>query len=171
MFRFSAHCLESYKGTPCVCVCVGVRSQAWRMASRRLSKLLTHRRYIWNNFAKKSPTTLLFSAKALFCFSFFPRVCLPFRLISQWFLVCALFFRYLFALQIKKDIVNGFLPCNDNTSALLASYLVQSEFFRRVLNIFSWRYLNFAATKLSKILKVPKHMDFLFQCRLLGNRW
>jgi len=35
--------------------------------------------------------------------------------------------RYLFALQIKKDIVNGFLPCNDNTSALLASYLVQME--------------------------------------------
>lgn len=148
---------------------VGVRSRAWWMASRRLSKLLTHRRYIWNNFAKKSPTTLLFSAKALFCFSFSFQEFSSFRLISQWFLVCALFFRYLFALQIKKDIVNGFLPCNDNTSALLASYLVQSELFRRFLSIFSWRCLNFAPTKLSTILKISLKYGFPLPMPVAGK--
>uniref|UniRef100_A0A1I8HCQ0 FERM domain-containing protein n=1 Tax=Macrostomum lignano TaxID=282301 RepID=A0A1I8HCQ0_9PLAT len=37
------------------------------------------------------------------------------------------FSRFLFSLQIKRDIVNGLLPCCDNTAALLASYLVQGE--------------------------------------------
>lgn len=35
--------------------------------------------------------------------------------------------RYLFALQIKRDLVTGAMPCNDATAALLASYIVQAE--------------------------------------------
>jgi len=35
--------------------------------------------------------------------------------------------RYLFSLQIKRDLANGQLQCNDNTAALMASYIVQAE--------------------------------------------
>ncbi|CAF1099568.1 unnamed protein product [Adineta ricciae] len=37
------------------------------------------------------------------------------------------FTRYLFALQIKRDLHLGTLLCSDNTAALLASYIVQAE--------------------------------------------
>ncbi|XP_073455265.1 FERM domain-containing protein 7 isoform X1 [Aquarana catesbeiana] len=35
--------------------------------------------------------------------------------------------RYLFALQIKKDLASGKLPCNDNSGALMTSYIIQAE--------------------------------------------
>uniref|UniRef100_A0A672JHF7 FERM, ARHGEF and pleckstrin domain-containing protein 2 n=1 Tax=Salarias fasciatus TaxID=181472 RepID=A0A672JHF7_SALFA len=35
--------------------------------------------------------------------------------------------RYLFSLQIKRDLMEGRLVCSENTGALLASHLVQSE--------------------------------------------
>jgi len=35
--------------------------------------------------------------------------------------------RYLFGLQIKRDLAVGHLQCNDNTAALMASYIVQGE--------------------------------------------
>ncbi|XP_030649130.1 FERM domain-containing protein 7 [Chanos chanos] len=35
--------------------------------------------------------------------------------------------RYLFALQIKQDLSNGSLTCNDNSAALLVSHLLQAE--------------------------------------------
>ncbi|XP_074046789.1 FERM, ARHGEF and pleckstrin domain-containing protein 2 isoform X2 [Macrotis lagotis] len=35
--------------------------------------------------------------------------------------------RYLFTLQIKRDLVEERLPCSDNTAALLTSHLLQSE--------------------------------------------
>ncbi|XP_041075662.1 FERM domain-containing protein 7-like [Polyodon spathula] len=35
--------------------------------------------------------------------------------------------RYLFALQIRQDLANGGLPCNDNSAALLVSHILQSE--------------------------------------------
>ncbi|XP_036368540.1 FERM, ARHGEF and pleckstrin domain-containing protein 1-like [Octopus sinensis] len=35
--------------------------------------------------------------------------------------------RYLFALQVKRDLKTEALPCSDNTLALLASYIVQAE--------------------------------------------
>lgn len=35
--------------------------------------------------------------------------------------------RYLFGLQIKRDLAMGQLQCNDNTAALMASYIVQAE--------------------------------------------
>ncbi|XP_042335261.1 FERM domain-containing protein 7 isoform X2 [Sceloporus undulatus] len=34
--------------------------------------------------------------------------------------------RYLFTLQIKKDLASGRLPCSDNSSALMVSHLLQS---------------------------------------------
>ncbi|XP_048240865.1 FERM, ARHGEF and pleckstrin domain-containing protein 2-like isoform X2 [Haliotis rufescens] len=37
------------------------------------------------------------------------------------------FTRYLFALQIKQDLLSGVMPCSDNTAALLASYIAQAE--------------------------------------------
>ncbi|XP_065569964.1 FERM, ARHGEF and pleckstrin domain-containing protein 2-like [Artemia franciscana] len=37
------------------------------------------------------------------------------------------FTRYLFGLQIKRDLAQGILHCHDSTSALLASYIVQAE--------------------------------------------
>ena len=37
------------------------------------------------------------------------------------------FHRYLFALQIKRDLSLGILLCSDNTAALLASYVVQGK--------------------------------------------
>ncbi|XP_039547452.1 FERM, ARHGEF and pleckstrin domain-containing protein 2 isoform X3 [Pimephales promelas] len=37
------------------------------------------------------------------------------------------FSRYLFSLQIKRDLIDGRLNCTENTAALLASHLVQSE--------------------------------------------
>ncbi|KAG7497821.1 FERM domain-containing protein 7 [Solea senegalensis] len=35
--------------------------------------------------------------------------------------------RYLFALQIKQDLSNGSLTCNDNSAALLVAHILQSE--------------------------------------------
>lgn len=35
--------------------------------------------------------------------------------------------RYLFCLQIKRDLATGVLQCNDNTAALMASYIVQAS--------------------------------------------
>ncbi|MGH0157250.1 UNVERIFIED_CONTAM: hypothetical protein FKN15_059913 [Acipenser sinensis] len=34
---------------------------------------------------------------------------------------------YLFALQIRQDLANGGLPCNDNSAALMVSHILQSE--------------------------------------------
>ncbi|KAG5892962.1 hypothetical protein JTB14_015008 [Gonioctena quinquepunctata] len=35
--------------------------------------------------------------------------------------------RYLFCLQVKRDLSQGYMQCNENTSALMASYIVQAE--------------------------------------------
>uniref|UniRef100_A0A672MV19 FERM domain-containing protein n=1 Tax=Sinocyclocheilus grahami TaxID=75366 RepID=A0A672MV19_SINGR len=35
--------------------------------------------------------------------------------------------RYLFALQIKQDLSNGSLTCNDNSAALLVSHILQAQ--------------------------------------------
>jgi FERM N-terminal domain/FERM central domain len=35
--------------------------------------------------------------------------------------------RYLFCLQVKRDLATGSLQCNDNTAALMASYIVQGS--------------------------------------------
>lgn len=33
--------------------------------------------------------------------------------------------RFLFCLQVKRDLASGVLQCNDNTAAIMASYIVQ----------------------------------------------
>ncbi|CAH0557314.1 unnamed protein product [Brassicogethes aeneus] len=35
--------------------------------------------------------------------------------------------RYLFCLQVKRDLSQGYMQCNDNTAAIMASYIVQAE--------------------------------------------
>ncbi|XP_065313478.1 uncharacterized protein LOC135922894 isoform X2 [Gordionus sp. m RMFG-2023] len=35
--------------------------------------------------------------------------------------------RYLYCLQLKRDLSDGTMPCSDSTSALLASYIVQAD--------------------------------------------
>ncbi|XP_044268600.1 FERM, ARHGEF and pleckstrin domain-containing protein 1-like isoform X1 [Tribolium madens] len=35
--------------------------------------------------------------------------------------------RYLFCLQVKRDLAQGLMQCNENTAALMASYIVQAE--------------------------------------------
>lgn len=35
------------------------------------------------------------------------------------------FTRYLFCLQVKRDLAMGCIQCNENTAALMASYIVQ----------------------------------------------
>ncbi|XP_063922727.1 FERM, ARHGEF and pleckstrin domain-containing protein 1-like isoform X3 [Zophobas morio] len=37
------------------------------------------------------------------------------------------FTRYLFCLQVKRDLAQGLMQCNENTAALMASYIVQAE--------------------------------------------
>ncbi|XP_038209437.1 FERM, ARHGEF and pleckstrin domain-containing protein 1 isoform X2 [Zerene cesonia] len=37
------------------------------------------------------------------------------------------FTRYLFCLQVKRDLAHGCIQCNENTAALMASYIVQAE--------------------------------------------
>lgn len=39
------------------------------------------------------------------------------------------FTRYLFCLQVKKDLATGCIQCNENTAALMASYIVQGREF------------------------------------------
>lgn len=36
--------------------------------------------------------------------------------------------RYLFCLQVKRDLANGNLQCSDNSAALMASYIVQGNY-------------------------------------------
>ena len=45
--------------------------------------------------------------------------------------------RYLFSLQIKRDLAAGQLHCNDNTAALMASYIVQGE--HQVTHVKNWK--------------------------------
>lgn len=57
------------------------------------------------------------------------------------------FTRYLFCLQIKRDLAQGLLQCNDNTAALMASYIVQGNyntvvFFSLILNLNLTNYIN-----------------------------
>ena len=47
--------------------------------------------------------------------------------------------RYLFSLQIKRDLAQGHLQCNDNTAALMASYIVQGEQWIDYLRCEKWR--------------------------------
>ena len=45
--------------------------------------------------------------------------------------------RYLFALQVKRDLLTGVLPCHEHTAILLASYIVQCQYHSNVDDSFS----------------------------------
>ncbi|PAA53101.1 hypothetical protein BOX15_Mlig028165g2 [Macrostomum lignano] len=65
--------------------------------------------------------------------------------------------RFLFALQIKRDLVNGLLPCAENTMALLASYLVQAE----IGDFLEEEYLDTLYLTQLKVLPQPYTEDLL----------
>uniref|UniRef100_A0A8C2Z7E1 FERM domain-containing protein n=1 Tax=Cyclopterus lumpus TaxID=8103 RepID=A0A8C2Z7E1_CYCLU len=43
--------------------------------------------------------------------------------------------RYLFALQIKQDLSNGSLTCNDNSAALLVSHILQCKHYVKTVSL------------------------------------
>ncbi|CAH8668571.1 unnamed protein product [Heterobilharzia americana] len=63
--------------------------------------------------------------------------------------------RYLFALQIKRDLVTGTLLCSENTAALLASYIVQGNIHTVYVEIDSFQHKNVSMSS-SRLLNVPK---------------
>ncbi|XP_012527358.1 FERM, ARHGEF and pleckstrin domain-containing protein 1 isoform X2 [Monomorium pharaonis] len=72
------------------------------------------------------------------------------------------FTRYLFCLQIKRDLAQGLLQCNDNTAALMASYIVQAECGDYVIEDYPDH------TYLSTYKFVP-HQDQEFERRIMEN--
>lgn len=48
--------------------------------------------------------------------------------------------RYLYALQIKRDLAEGLLLCSDATASLLASYILQGEYSIIVFLFFFYFY-------------------------------
>ena len=57
--------------------------------------------------------------------------------------------RYLFCLQIKRDLAMGSLQCNDNTAALMASYVVQGNRNEILLTSFTFGILIFLFSLIS----------------------
>uniref|UniRef100_A0A1B6CJ10 Moesin/ezrin/radixin homolog 1 n=1 Tax=Clastoptera arizonana TaxID=38151 RepID=A0A1B6CJ10_9HEMI len=72
------------------------------------------------------------------------------------------FTRYLFCLQIKRDLAQGHTQCNDNTAALMASYIVQAECGDYVAEDYP------DATYLSTYKFVP-HQDRELERRIMEN--
>lgn len=58
-------------------------------------------------------------------------------------------YRYLFSLQMKRDLMEGRLICTENTGALLASHLVQCRFCSLIVAIFCKCYVRAEANCLS----------------------
>ncbi|XP_024943894.1 FERM, ARHGEF and pleckstrin domain-containing protein 1 isoform X6 [Cephus cinctus] len=72
------------------------------------------------------------------------------------------FTRYLYCLQIKRDLAQGLLQCNDNTAALMASYIVQSECGDYVVEDYpDHTYLS--------VFKFVPHQDQEFERRIMEN--
>ena len=64
--------------------------------------------------------------------------------------------RYLFGLEIKRDLAMGQLQCNDNTAALMASYIVQGKTISTDLTV--------DATRLKTIHGSPKRPKYEKNC-------
>lgn len=74
--------------------------------------------------------------------------------------------RYLFCLQVKRDLATGSLQCNDNTAALMASYIVQGlqHFFAffailYIKNSFSQHLAAITRTKTTQITLIYRLID------------
>lgn len=88
--------------------------------------------------------------------------------------------RYLFCLQVKRDLSSGSLQCNDNTAALMASYIVQgSQQFLFIIDCFNNLFLTASCgdysyedypdhTYLSSYRFVPQQ-DHTMQRRIMEN--
>ncbi|XP_046419182.1 FERM, ARHGEF and pleckstrin domain-containing protein 1-like isoform X1 [Neodiprion fabricii] len=72
------------------------------------------------------------------------------------------FTRYLYCLQIKRDLAQGSLQCNDNTAALMASYIVQAECGDYVIEDYPDH------TYLSTYKFIP-HQDMELERRIMEN--
>ena len=60
--------------------------------------------------------------------SYYKTITLVIFILNCTFDFCILIFRYLFALQIKRDLSTGSMPCQEHTAVLLASYIVQCKY-------------------------------------------
>lgn len=70
--------------------------------------------------------------------------------------------RYLFCLQVKRDLANGVLQCNDSTAAMMASYIVQASCGDYVVDDYPDH------TYLSSYRFVP-HQDPMLQMKIMEN--
>lgn len=70
--------------------------------------------------------------------------------------------RYLFCLQVKRDLATGILQCNDSTAALMASYIVQASCGDYVVEDYPDH------TYLSSYRFVP-HQDPMLQMKIMEN--
>ena len=66
--------------------------------------------------------------------------------------------RYLFGLQIKRDLAMGQLQCNDNTAALMASYIVQGK----IKSLIPLTYLHDIGGKPTNVIKVGEGNQGLY---------
>ena len=69
--------------------------------------------------------------------------------------------KYLFCLQIKRDLMLGDLQCNDNTAALIISYIVQGKLFSN-----SYVSIPFFSYRITKYFTRFSGMRRLFAGRL-----
>jgi FERM/RhoGEF/pleckstrin domain protein 2 len=97
--------------------------------------------------------------------------------------------RYLFSLQIKRDLAEGQLHCNENTAALMASYIIQgiicSIFFQSNPHYYRKKILNFLICMTAECgdfnaeeyvdhsyvsrFKLVPHQDEEFEWRVMEN--
>lgn len=87
----------------------------------------------WNPFQPMQTSWLGFATFSLASHSEarFPETSCPLCLTPSSVDLC----RYLFALQVKQDLAQGRLTCNDSSAALLISHIVQCKFYLFPLKI------------------------------------
>jgi FERM/RhoGEF/pleckstrin domain protein 2 len=80
--------------------------------------LLLNQIKCWLDFDKAVSKQVSANARLIFCVKFYTPD--PGQLEEEYT-------RYLYALQIKRDLAEGLLLCSDATACLLASYILQAE--------------------------------------------
>lgn len=73
------------------------------------------------------------------------------------------FLRYLFGLQIKKDLSEGLLVCNENTAALMASYIIQG------LSEVVFDFVDHWSLQPRSVISTPTSTSITVMC--LGSSW
>ena len=87
-------------------------------------------------------------------------------MMNMWCICCYLTVtcRYLFALQVKRDLSTGALPCHEHTAIMLASYVVQCQYITSLASGSQKRSL----CSLINILSIWSHMTFCIHISLLN---